>query len=258
MALSLAAVPTLSFGAFAQVSEAASHSRTIPPPGPACTPPATTRARLAPPSRAKHAARAQPLIVTRARFPQPQAAPKKAPPAFAYGLPGNVGPAGDFDPAGFLKGKSELEVYRYREAELTHGRVSMLASLGFLVQEKFHPLFSADGGPAIDQIPQLPVWLWAVMTAGIGGAEALRINKGFRELDGEKLKAETALRPGYYPGDLEFDPLGLKPEDPAEFRLMQEKELAHCRLAMIAAAGFLAQEAVTKSTWGTYWGAPDL
>jgi len=27
---------------------------------------------------------------------------------------------------------------------------------------------------------------------------------------------------------------------------------------MIAAAGFLAQEAVTKATWGAYWGRPDL
>ena len=31
---------------------------------------------------------------------------------------------------------------------------------------------------------------------------------------------------------------------------MQEKELSHGRLAMIAAAGFLAQEAVTGKTWG--------
>ena len=35
---------------------------------------------------------------------------------------------------------------------------------------------------------------------------------------------------------------------------MQEKELSHCRLAMIAAAGFLAQEAVSGDTWGAYWG----
>ena len=191
---------------------------------------------------------------------QAKTAPKKA--AFAYGLPGNVNAVGgeplNFDPAGFLEGKSELEVNRYREAELTHGRVGMLASLGFLVQEKFHPLFSGDGGPAIDQIPQLPVWLWAVMTAGIGAAEAFRINVAFRELDGEKLKAETALRPGYVPGQIGFDPLGLAPEDPAEFRVMQEKELAHARLAMIAAAGFLAQEAVTKDTWGTVYGLPDF
>ena len=91
-----------------------------------------------------------------------KAAPAKAA-AFAYGLPGNFNALGggelNWDPAGFLEGKSELEVNRYRECEITHGRVGMLASLGFLVQEKFHPLFSADGGPAIDQIPQLPVWL---------------------------------------------------------------------------------------------------
>merc|ERR1719426_418595 len=128
------------------------------------------------------------------------AAPKSKKNEFCYGLPGNVNALGgselNWDPAGFLEGKSELEVNRYREAELTHGRVGMLASLGFLVQEKYHPLFSGDGGPAIDQIPRLPVWLWVVMTAGIGAAEAYRINIAFRELDGEKLKAETGLRPG--------------------------------------------------------------
>ena len=144
------------------------------------------------------------------------------------------------------------------QAELTHGRVSMLAALGFIVQEKFHPLFSADGGPAIDQIPQLPPALWVFMTAGIGAAEYYRIQTGWAEVDGEKLKAESALRDDYYPGDLKFDPLELAPTDPEEFRVMQEKELAHGRLAMIAAAGFLAQEAVTKATWGTYWGVPSL
>ena len=189
-------------------------------------------------------------------FGKKAATPAK--PAFAYGLPGNFNALGggelNWDPAGFLEGKSELEVNRYRECELTHGRVGMLASLGFLVQEKFHPLFSGDGGPAIDQIPQLPIWLWGAMLAGIGSAEQLRIAKGWAKLDPETNKAASALREGYYPGDLGFDPLNLKPEDPEEFRLMQEKELSHCRLAMIAAAGFLAQEAVSGQTWGAYWG----
>ena len=31
---------------------------------------------------------------------------------------------------------------------------------------------------------------------------------------------------------------------------MQEKELSHGRLGMLAAAGFMAQEAVTGQTWG--------
>merc|ERR1719191_1206133 len=169
---------------------------------------------------------------------------------FAYGLPGNIAPAGDFDPAGFLQGKSELEVNRYREAEITHGRVGMLAAAGFLVQENFHPLFSGVGGPAIDQIPALPPALWFAMTLGIGMAETLRIQKGWAN-PYEKMENVQALKEGYYPGDLDFDPLGLKPEDPAEFREMQEKELSHGRLAMLAAAGFMAQEAVTGNTWGS-------
>merc|ERR1719240_1877692 len=170
---------------------------------------------------------------------------------FCYGLPGAIAPAGKFDPLGFSSDVDALEMNRLREAELTHGRVGMLASAGFLVQEFFHPLFTADGGPAIEQIPALPPALWFFMATGIGIAEALRIQKGWANpYDGpERSQNEFKLRPEYYPGDLAFDPLGLKPEDPAEFRLMQERELSHGRLAMIAAAGFLAQEAVTGKTW---------
>ena len=169
----------------------------------------------------------------------------------AAGLPGAIAPAGEFDPAGFLEGASKEEVFRWREAELTHGRVAMLASAGFLVQEGFHPLFSGDNGPAIQQIPQLPPWLWFGMTLGIGIAESLRIQKGWANpYDGpERTQNEFQLKADYTPGDLAFDPLGLAPEDPAEFRLMQERELSHGRLAMFAAAGFLAQEAVTGQTW---------
>merc|ERR1711939_829876 len=83
---------------------------------------------------------------------------------------------------------------------------------------------------------------------GIGIAETLRIQKGWAN-PYEKMDNVQALKPDYTPGDLGFDPLGLAPEDPAEFLAMQEKELSHGRLAMIAAAGFLAQEAVTGKTW---------
>ena len=195
-------------------------------------------------------------------FNMPSAPMKKAPePAFAYGLPGNFNALGgaelNFDPADFLKGKSELEVNRFREAELTHGRVGMLASAGFLVQEKFHPLFSGDGGPAVDQIPRLPVVVWFAMTLGIGACEALRIQVGWSNPNSPDHVFQKLL-PDYVPGDIGFDPLGLKPEDPEEFRIMQTKELQNGRLGMIAAAGFLAQEAVTDQTWGTYWGLPDF
>jgi hypothetical protein len=106
--------------------------------------------------------------------------------AFCYGLPGNIAPFGDFDPLGLGEGvKSgyddpKAEMMRWREAELTHGRVSMLAALGFLVQESFHPLFGgAIEGAAINQIPQLPSEYWALLITGIGFAEKHRINVGW-------------------------------------------------------------------------------
>ena len=102
------------------------------------------------------------------------------------GLPGAIAPVGEFDPAGFSRDVDELEMNRLRECELTHGRVGMLAAAGFLVQENFHPLFSGDGGPAIQQIPALPVPLWFGMTLAIGIAESIRIQKGFANpYDGE-------------------------------------------------------------------------
>merc|ERR1712232_1004655 len=50
------------------------------------------------------------------------------------------------------------------------------------------------------------------------------------------------MRADHFPGDIGFDPLGLKPEDPEEFEQMVTKELQNGRLAMLAAAGFMAQE----------------
>jgi hypothetical protein len=186
--------------------------------------------------------------LAKARAPAPKL--QEPPTEFCYGLPGNIAPiAGGWDPANLLGGASKDQVYRYREAEITHCRVGMLASAGFLVQETFHPLFSADGGPAIEQIPKLPPALWFLMTLGIGVCEARRIQKGWAN-PYEGMENVQALKPDYYPGDLGFDPLGLKPSDPAEFRRMQERELSNGRLAMLAAAGFLAQEAVTGKTWG--------
>ena len=50
------------------------------------------------------------------------------------------------------------------------------------------------------------------------------------------------LKADYYPGDVGFDPLNLKPTGAEEFAEMATKELQHGRLAMLAVAGFFAQE----------------
>jgi len=176
---------------------------------------------------------------------------------FCYGLPGALAPVGNFDPFNLLDGKTFEQVRTWREAELAHCRVGMLAAAGFLVQEKFHPLFSGDGGTAIEQFDKLPPFMWVLITLGIGACESLRISVGWSN-PSEPSHVFQKLLPEYVPGDIGFDPLGLKPSDPEEFREMQTKELQNGRLAMLAAFGFMIQEGVTGQTWGTALGAPDF
>ena len=62
---------------------------------------------------------------------------------FAWGLPGSIDPIQNFDPLGFAEGTPLGTMKQWREAEVQHGRVSMLAALGLLVVEEpieYHPL----------------------------------------------------------------------------------------------------------------------
>merc|ERR1719337_498553 len=142
---------------------------------------------------------------------------------FMAGLPGALPPMGNFDPAGFTEGKSVAELKMLREAEVTHGRVSMLASLGFLVQESFHPLSrlgDKDIGPAIRHLDEVraevPIF-FEILVLGIGFAEISRSLAGWTAPAGSNpadgplanLPADTPFRrleDKYYPGDIGFDP----------------------------------------------------
>jgi hypothetical protein len=168
--------------------------------------------------------------------------------AFAEELPGNLAPVGFFDPLGFAEKADEATMKRYREAELTHGRVAMLAAVGFLVGEKVEGssfLFDSQiTGPAISHLAQVPPAFWVLLTIGIGAAEQTRAEIGWVEPENVPVAKAGLLRSDYTPGDIGFDPLGLKPDDPEELKIMQTKELQNGRLAMLAAAGFMAQELV--------------
>ena len=92
--------------------------------------------------------------------------------------------------------------------------------------------------------PQLPDSFWPVIVTLIGAYEAQRAETGWVDPADCPVDHPGLLRDDYLPGDLKFDPLNLMPEDEEEFFIMQTKELQNGRLAMLAAAGFLAQEAV--------------
>merc|ERR1739848_340357 len=76
---------------------------------------------------------------------------------------------------------------------------------------------------------------WAAALVAIGALEVPRLEL----IEGGEVKDTSAL-----PGDLGYDPLGLKPQDPEGLKEMQTKELNNGRLAMFATLGMIAQELV--------------
>merc|ERR1712060_347914 len=157
-------------------------------------------------------------------------------------MPGITAPLGIFDPLGISTKVPEGQLMFYREAELKHGRVCMLAVLGLAVGERhdFIPLLGSGidkalpaylfGTPAISETPAAQFWPIAL------GALFM-----------EELRHEYDRKndPNASPGDYGWDPLGLKPKDEKGFKELQTKELNNGRLAMFAAAGIIAQEMLT-------------
>jgi len=172
------------------------------------------------------------------------------PNAFVQTLPGVTGPLGFFDPVGFCASTSgadgaatEGKVRFYREVELKHCRVAMLAALGFPLAEQFHPLFG--GGvdvPSYLAFQQTPLQtFWPAVVFVIAVIEVFSVFPAFENPNVEG----WAIKKDHVAGDYGFDPLGLKPTNPAELLFMQNKELNNGRLAMIAIAGMVGQELAT-------------
>merc|ERR1719437_210047 len=92
-------------------------------------------------------------------------------------LAGITPPLGFFDPAGFTEDASEGKIRFYREVELKHGRVAMLAALGFLVAEQFHPLFGGNiDVPSLVAFQQTPLQtFWGSVLFVISIPEVLSI-----------------------------------------------------------------------------------
>jgi len=177
------------------------------------------------------------------------APPEFNPSTFAQSLPGISAPLGFFDPAGFCDGTnkegaaSEGKIRFYREVEVKHGRIAMLAALGFPLAEQFHPLFGGNiDVPSYIAFQQTPLQtFWPAVVFGIAVIEVFSIFPAFENPNVEG----WAIKSSHVAGDYGFDPLGLKPTEPAALAEMQTKEINNGRLAMIAIAGMVMQELVT-------------
>jgi len=170
-------------------------------------------------------------------------------------MAGITAPTGFFDPLGFSAGVNSGILLFFREAELKHGRVCMLASLGILVQEKFHPLFGGNidvpSAVAFQQTPLQQFWPAVLLAIAIPEFwSIITFEQPFDRFSGYAIKKGWQIKGGRIPGDLGYDPLGLKPKDEKALLEMQNKELSNGRLAMLATAGMLAQELATgQKVW---------
>lgn len=145
-----------------------------------------------------------------------------------------------FDPVGFTNGVKPDRIIFFREAELKHGRICMLAVLGFLSQELIAPyqLAPFNEPNPINAFATVP-FLGLVQIAAVAGA----------------IEIATRGYEGRIPGDVGFDPLGLSADGIKEEWAIAE--IKHGRLAMIAFLAFqiqinLSGEAVISNTFDIF------
>merc|ERR1719512_577549 len=104
-------------------------------------------------------------------------------------------------PLVFSKDQSLEETKRFREAEIMHGRVAMMATLGYLIGESTPTItYGMDVHHTIanNQIPEIPGTVLFPFFLAVNFVEALRANVGWVE---PGLGPLFTLREKYYPGD---------------------------------------------------------
>mmetsp|Transcript_11211 Transcript_11211/g.23656 ORF Transcript_11211/g.23656 Transcript_11211/m.23656 type:complete len:626 (-) Transcript_11211:165-2042(-) len=125
----------------------------------------------------------------------------------------------------------------YREAEIRHGRLAMLAVVIWPIQEKLDNFVLGPdaAGPLLYgpvTLPYLPLFMTLLMML-----------LGYLDIYTKDIQEEEGIGDAFLPGDCFWDPLRiLEGAPPTMKRNMQERELFNGRVAMLAFAAFVFEE----------------
>ncbi|CAJ1960382.1 unnamed protein product [Cylindrotheca closterium] len=125
----------------------------------------------------------------------------------------------------------------YREAEIRHGRLAMLAAVFWPLQEMLDRLLLDDDqfGPIVYDTVTLP-YFPLLMTL-------FMLNLGYLDIFAKEMQEKDNIGDAYLPGDCLWDPLKfLEGAPPRMKRNMQERELFNGRVAMLAVAAYFFEE----------------
>merc|ERR1719189_3109408 len=152
-------------------------------------------------------------------------------------------PVGFWDPLGLAADGDTATFMRRRETEIKHGRVCMLATMGYITPEltgKFPGMLSPSQELTFESIPN-----------GLGAISKVpALGWGQIVLYCAAVEAAGANNRGDGPG--EFGWKVLTSSDPAEKTKKLAAEIANGRLAMVAIIGMFFQDGLTGSAWGDW------
>jgi len=156
-------------------------------------------------------------------------------------------PVGFWDPAG-LANDGDVDTYnRRRESELKHGRISMLATMGYITPEVTGKLSGSLSWSQKVSFENVPNGLKAISVVPTAGWIQIILFASFTEISG--IATRTDVNYGR-PGDFDFKVL--TSNDPKKRKRKLNSELANGRLAMMAIIGMFYQDGLTGSAWGDW------
>jgi len=160
-------------------------------------------------------------------------------------------PVGFWDPLGFSRDGDADTFKRRRASEIKHGRISMLACMGYITPQLGIKV-PGELAPGIS-IDAIPNGLKAIGIVPVGGWLQILAYCAYVEFQG--MKSNGVMGTAGTPGDFGWKVLTSK--DPATRTRKLNAELANGRLAMMAIIGMFFQDGLTGSPWGDWSQYPE-